>query len=139
MTENGKIIRTENTYAYVRLKKNPNCGGCRMCGFKRGMEYVDVKADNIVGATQGDEVVIETAKDNSIKAAAIVYLLPLLFAALGVLIGYFLNSEILTVALCLIMLVLGYIIIALIDKKLSKRKDFRPQIIKIIKGETKDE
>ncbi len=139
MTESGKVVRTEGDEAYVRLKKNPNCSGCRMCGFKRGMEYVDVKADNPVGAVSGDDVIIETAKDNSLKAAAIVYLLPLLFAAVGVFIGFLLKSEILAVALCLIMLVLGYIIIALIDKKLSRRKEYRPEIIKIVKGEIKDE
>ena len=139
MIERGIIVGFKEGQTVVRLKKNINCAGCRLCGFKKGQDYVDVKADNELGGEVGDTVEVESAKDNTLKAAFLAYILPLLLGAIGVVIGYFTVGEWLAVLLCIVMVAVGFLLNSVIDRKLSKNKNFRISVIKLIKGENKDE
>ena len=139
MIERGMIVGFKDGQTVVRLKKNINCAGCRLCGFKKGQDYVDVNADNELGGEIGDTVEVESAKDNSLKAALLAYILPLILGAIGVVIGYFTVGEWLAVLLCIVMVSVGFLINSFIDKKLSKNKNFRIKVIKLIRGGEKNE
>lgn len=63
-----------------------DCHQCGGCGAAR--ETITVSAENLIGAGIGDDVIVETATGTVLKAAAVVYLLPIaLFFA-----GYFLGE-----------------------------------------------
>lgn len=129
--ENGVVLKADKNTAVVKLEKKSECSTCGRCSFGRGKNYVKLRAKNLVGAKAGNEVVLQIQKDNRLSAAFYVYIVPLVFAAAGLLIGYFTGTEIFMFALCLVMLVFGYIIVMLIDKSLSQKKGYAPEIVEI--------
>jgi sigma-E factor negative regulatory protein RseC len=135
--ERAEVIKADKNVATLKIERKNECSGCKVCTFKNNANFVKVRAKNVVGAKKGDSVIVEMETDNRLTASFLVYIVPLIFAAIGLFIGYFLNSEIWMFALCVIMLIIGYIIIALIDKKLFYKKGFSPEIIKIILKEKK--
>ena len=132
MKERAEVLKTDKNIATVKIERNSECASCKMCGFKKDSAFVKVRATNNIGAKKGDSVIIELQKDNRLAASFLVYIVPLFFAFAGLLIGKFTGSEVWAFFLCLIMLVLGYIIIAFIDKKLSQKKGYSPEIVQII-------
>lgn len=136
MKEIGEVIAGGRT-ATVRISRKAECEGCKMCSFRRGENYVKVRAENAAGAVAGDTVEVVAEKSFTLQASLIVYILPLLIAAAGLVGGYFLGGEILAFGLCLGCLLLGYIIVATIDRALSKRRGYAPRIAKILPGTVK--
>jgi sigma-E factor negative regulatory protein RseC len=135
MKERAEVVKTYKNTATVKIDRKSECSSCKMCAFKSGTNFVKVRAKNDINAKVGDAVIIDLEKDNRLTASFLIYIVPLIFAAAGLLIGNFLGNEILMFGLCLFMLVLGYIIIALIDKKLSDKKGFSPEIVQILSKE----
>jgi len=84
MRERATVVKAAGKIATVRIVKNPQCESCRACAFKNGKSTVNVKAKNEIGATVGDSVTIACEKDNRTLASFLVYIVPVLFAGLGV-------------------------------------------------------
>ena len=131
MKEKGFIVKTEKGKAVVRFSYKNECEKCGMCLKKDG--YTEITAENGINAAVGDEVVVETKKEAKFTATVLVFLIPLFLLAAGVMVGIFLKSEILATALGLGTVILWYIILAIIDKKFFRNKDFCPTITEIVK------
>ncbi len=133
MRELATVIKTSGKIATVQIIKSPQCGSCKACAFKNGKSYVKVKAKNEIGATIGNNVLVGCEKDNRTLASFLVYIVPVIFVAIGAIIGYFaFKKEVYTVLLCLFMLVLGFVVVFFFDKLLSKSKGFGMEIIEIV-------
>ncbi len=140
MTEYGKVIGTEQNYAVVRVARREECAKCGMCGMKKNAANVDFKATNDIGAKEGDSVVISAEKNTVLLSSLLVFLAPLLLLAAEIGICYALNAEeVFILLLCVGTLALWFIILALVDKRISKIRGFCPTIVKIIKSEEKGE
>jgi len=135
MKERAEVIKISGKTAVVKIDRKSECSSCGMCGFKGKNNFVKLRAKNTADAKAGDIVIIEIENDNRLAASFIVYILPLIFVAAGLIAGYFTGSEIWMFIICLLMLAIGYIIIAAIDKKLSEKKGFCPEIVQIIQKE----
>lgn len=133
MREHATVIKTSGKIATVQIIKSPQCESCKACAFKNGKSYVKIKAKNEIGAIVGDNVLVCCEKDNRALASFLVYIVPVIFVAIGAIIGYFaFKKEVYTVLLCLVMLVLGFVTVFFVDKLLSKSKGFGMEIIEII-------
>ena len=122
----------EGGLARVKVKRTSACGhdcsDCSgICGSKRS---ITVQAKNPLGAGPGDLVTVETATGKLLKAAALVYLLPLGTLLLGCVLSYLLGaSERIQAFSGLGGLVLGCLCAVLINRFV--RRD-RPQEFTII-------
>ena len=136
MREQGVVVEVKKSTATVRIDKKDECSKCGMCIFPKGASSVDFDADNKLGATVGQTVVIDTEKDGKLLGALLVFLVPLLLIGISVLIGLMIiESELSVLALSVALIVVWFAILSLIDKKLKKTVSFRPQIVEILTKE----
>ena len=118
--------------AVLQIEKSPACDGCRICAFKAGKSRVKVKARNSAGATKGDTVIVQAEKDNRTLASFIVYIVPVLLAGVGALVGALCAlAELYIVLLCLAGLVLGFAAVFCLDKLLARSRGFGMEVVEI--------
>ncbi len=135
MKERAIVEKTSGKIAFVRIEKHPECDGCKICAFKNGKSSVRVKAYNRCGARVGDAVAVQAERDNRLLASLIVYIVPVLFAGAGALIGAFaVGKEVWAAVLCLAGLALGFVAVYALDKLLGKTRGFGMEITEILQN-----
>lgn len=140
MKERATVVKVTGKIASVRIVKNPQCESCKACAFKNGKSTVKIKAKNEIGAKVGDEVVVSCERDNRTLASFLVYIVPVLFAGIGALIGYFsFKKEIFIVLLCLGTMAAGFALVVVFDRILSKTKGFGMEVVEIINTDKQEE
>lgn len=133
MKEIATVVKTAGKIAFVQIEKKPECDSCKMCAFRGGKSTVKVRAYNTAGAKTGDSVFVQAEKDNRLLASFIVYVVPVLFAAAGLLVGSLcFESELYIALLCLAGLLLGFAIVFLCDRILAKKRGFGMEVVQII-------
>ena len=124
MTQNAIVTKLlPDGYALVSVQRESACGGnCASCGGCASPQVLTVRAKNGACAAIGDRVVIESRSSQILRAAALVYLLPLVLLFLG----YFLASALhVTESLCILSalagLVLGLGLVVAIGRSIKRR------------------
>ena len=136
MKELATVVNTAGKIATVQIEKKPECDSCKMCAFRNGKSRVKVRALNAVGAKTGDTVLVKAEKDNRLLASFIVYIVPVVLAGAGLLVGFFCFEEELYIALlCLAGLVLGLICVFFCDRALAKTRGCGMEVVEIIEPE----
>ena len=129
MRERATVLKTAGKIAVLQIEKSPACEGCRICAFKAGKSRVKVKALNTAGAKKGDTVIVQAEKDNRTLASFFAYIVPVLLAGAGVLIGALCKlEELYIVLLCLGGLALGFGAVFAIDKLLARSGGFGMEV-----------
>lgn len=107
-----------------------NCASCQGCAEKNEMR---VQAYNPIEAKPGQRVVVESSTAKIIKAAALVYIMPLLFFLLFYALG---SLAALSEGLCVLLsfggLALGAIILVLIQKFGKSKERISVSIVRCI-------
>lgn len=131
------VTRADGEEATVKLDKKSECSRCGMCTFPKNAESVELKAENSIGAKEGDTVLIEREKDGRLSAALLVFAVPLVLIGIAAAIALLvIKKEIWILFLSLIFLFSWYTILAAVDKKLQKSSGFRWRVVQIVcKGE----
>ncbi len=96
MTQNAVVEKLDdNGDAFVRVYQKSACGhDCSECGGICGAKKtITVQARNPLKAGPGDLVTLETATGHLIRAAALVYLLPLAALLAGCVLGSLLGGS----------------------------------------------
>lgn len=133
MTEQGKVIKIEKSEAIVRVQRKSACASCGMCAMKPKDSHIDIRVENVLDVKEGDIVQIKVESGSVAKISLLVYILPLAFALVGMLIGIFLQlPEWATLSLFLGFVVVGFLIVFLLDKKLAKNKKLQPMLLALI-------
>lgn len=130
MEYEGLVIKTFAKTALVGAQKNAECGTCKGC--RAGRASLKLRALNTIGAKVGDLVLVQTGGEKTALNSLAAYALPVIFALIGLFIGKQLGGELLMVLFFVVFLALSFVVLAVIDKFLSKRLDFAPKIVKII-------
>lgn len=138
-TKEGIVTKLDNTNAWVVTKSSTFCKGCaamHSCS-SIGKGINEVKAINTVNAKIGDKVIISLKGSSYLKISFLFYLFPILSMLLGAIIGEmfftFINKAASSAILGFLFLFLSFIIIKIVDKKLSKKSTYKPKITKILK------
>ena len=132
MRERAFVVKTAGKTAVLQIEKSPACEGCRICAFKAGKSRVKVKARNSAGAKKGDTVIVQAEKDNRTLASFIVYIVPVLLAGVGALVGALCAlAELYIALLCLAGLALGFAAVFCIDKLLARSRGFGMEVVEI--------
>lgn len=139
MSETAVVLNASNDELTVTLVRTQACGGCRACvaAFDEKQKTLTVK--NACGAHVNDTVKIELEKDYALKAAGILYGLPLIFTLTGVFLGFFTAplvglgayQDIVSFVAGVGCMVLSYMFIKNRDKRLDKDQ-YRPVATAIV-------
>ena len=133
MTELGVVLKVKDDFAQVRVGRNSACASCGKCGMTEKQKHVDFYASNAIGATCGDTVELDIPEGNSAKFALIAYFIPLapalalLFLSLGLK-----WAEWIAILLFFAGLVVGFAVLAIIDKARKHKWMESPIITRII-------
>ncbi len=82
--QEGIVLEVFDGTAKVKTSRHNDCENCGACP---GNSAIVLEADNSLGAKPGQRVAVEVQEVNMLKAAFIVYVLPLIAIFVGVLIG----------------------------------------------------
>jgi sigma-E factor negative regulatory protein RseC len=130
--EEGIVVEVKGPAASVKMVPRGGCGTCRVCATgEAGARYVD--AENQVGARPGERVVVEISDARQLRAACMVYLLPLI-AFLG---GYCASAAVIhseAAALCFGGAAVSCVVLFLrrYDRRISQRGRFWHRIVKTV-------
>lgn len=118
--EEGTVVEVSGGTARVLLRRSRLCEGCGSCCVLVDDETMLAEAENRAGAKQGDRVIVDLPRGVSIRAAYILYGIPLLAFLVGLGLGSLLGSAvfgggatvIVGLAFALAFLVLSYFLIS---------------------------
>jgi sigma-E factor negative regulatory protein RseC len=133
MTEKGKVIKLKNNQALVRIDRKSACSGCGGCAFKPSDLYMDITLDNTLNAKIGDTVEVDIIAGSVAKMSIVAYLLPLVLAVLLLVAGVISTlPEWASILMFFGGLVIGFCIVATIDKLVYRKKENMPKMINIM-------
>ena len=136
MKEIAKVVKTEGEYATVSMEKKPQCEKCGMCVFPKDAKNVQVFAINTARAKPNDKVVIELKESGKLLGILLVFIVPLLLIGLSFLLNAVLiGNELITLFVCVGLIIVWYVLLSRIDKKLKSTKKFGSEIVAVIEEE----
>ena len=92
--EEGTVLAVHGDMAEVLLRRSRLCEGCGSCCVVVDSDTMLAEADNPVGAEKGDRVIVDLPADRSIRAALILYGIPLLAFLVGYGLGALLGAAV---------------------------------------------
>ncbi|MEG2453351.1 MAG: SoxR reducing system RseC family protein [Clostridia bacterium] len=133
MVECGKVIKlAKRNNVTVSFDRKTACDQCHMCAVSKSGKTVEITVPNTVNAEIGDDVLVTMGDRYVLTAALIVYVIPLILVAIGVIVGQ--QFGVITqLVLVFVALVIGFAFAIFLDKKvIRKKKGFVPEITKIL-------
>jgi sigma-E factor negative regulatory protein RseC len=144
MLEVGYVEETQGDIAKVRMTRTSMCASCKKCGLfaAGGSGDLLIEARNDSNAVPGDWVRVEMDSSNVLKAAFIVYIVPLLFAAVGYPVGLWVSRgldllvspETAGIAGAALFFLGSYGVIRAYDRRCWANREFMP----VVKGVLQD-
>lgn len=117
-----KEVYDNGTAQVYRIRESACSGDCHKCsGCGAAKETVVFTAENPIGAGPGDLVRVESETAPVLKAAAVLYVAPLVLFFLGYYIGYRLGN--LGALVGAVGFVLGIVLVVVYDRKVMKKSD----------------
>lgn len=135
INENGTAtVYAERKSACDACHVNQNGKTCTACDIFLGDDKFEAEVDNSIGAKLYDEVIVESPSGYVIATAALIFILPLVIAAVLYAAVYFINSEYAPVG-AVVGAVISFVIIFAVEK-ITKKKKTGMKIIKILNKKT---
>lgn len=131
----GIVIEVNDDIAKVRTSKH---GDCENCGACPGSAASVVDAKNPIGAKPGEHVAFEIEQTNMLKAAFIVYMLPIIGILVGAFGGSILASKIggnektFQIVGAVVLFALSLLYVKIFDKSTGKKESMKPVIKRIL-------
>ena len=122
MEQKVRIIQTkpDGTAKAVHIRESACSGDCHKCsGCGATKQTMVLCVENPIGAKAGDWVIMEAKSSAILKAAAALYILPLVLFIAGFLLGEHLWQKGILVSLC--SLLLGFVLVKLLDRRMSQK------------------
>lgn len=142
-TEEGTITKVVNDKAWVLVRRSSACDNCKTGGFCNslgGSSNMEAEAINTAGGKVGDRALLKIAAKSIWKISFMFYMIPVIFLAAGAVVGMELgkknpaaNPDMMSLFFALAACAVGFLIVYLYAKVASKKTEYIPEIIKIIK------
>ena len=141
--ETGTVKKVENNTAWVRKERSSACESCSArhhCVALEGGRIIEIEAINDIGARVGDLVELNLEPSSVFTLSFLLYLVPALSLVIGAIIGqqaavaFELNENLMSALTGFIFLIISFIVMKLIGKRLVKNIVYHPKIIKILKS-----
>ena len=139
-TEEGIVIRVNQTHAWVKTIRSEACKGCasrESCKPGDKGQEMEVKALNTANAKKGDLVVVGFSTSSFIKVTFLVYIFPIIALLTGAILGQSIAAnmhwdESLTSVICgFAFMVLSIMIVRIISDRLAKDKRYIPVVERV--------
>ncbi|GIM29691.1 hypothetical protein CPJCM30710_23570 [Clostridium polyendosporum] len=134
--QEGIVIEVIGHIAKVKISRHSECKNCGAC--PGGDQAIVLEAQNLIGAKLGQRVFIEIKTTNVLKAAFVVYIIPLIAIFLGAICGGWLARkniqlvQVLQIAGGIIAFVIAVLFIKFFDKSTNNNKKIQPTIKRIL-------
>jgi sigma-E factor negative regulatory protein RseC len=144
MNQHGYVVEiVDSITARIKMQKHSACASCGKCASSTDKKDIIVEVDNTLGAKLGDYVEVNMDSINVIKAASIVYVIPLVALLGGTIISYSIlnfidisfNKELISAFIGLSLTIISYISIKNRDLKFRESRKYIPIISKILNKE----
>lgn len=129
MLELCKVVKVKGRWAFLKIDRHSGCDSCNKCAFNREKSIV-VPSLNHVNAKVGDSVRAEMPDKAPVTASLVLYLIPVLFMAIGIGLGTLINVYA-QIGFGFGALIISFGIIALIDKHYRNTLGYLPKIAEI--------
>lgn len=130
----GVVLETDASTAKVKINRHGECSNCGACPGDSAM-IIDVR--NKICAKPGQRVIINMPEANMLKAAFVVYLMPLIAAVIGYSAGAAIstaagiNSTFMEILFSIIFITVSIVNIKSFDKSAKSGKLSQPEIVRI--------
>ena len=140
MEQIGFVRSVKDGKVELEIKRVSGCGeNCKGCGSSCDIPAHILTLPNKINASVGDFVEIKGESKKIIKYSMIVYMVPFIFLIGGIVLGnnYFKsignpNYEILSFLTGLVAIILGYLFVRIIDKRISEKDEQSISLVKIL-------
>jgi len=142
-TTEGIVTKVDSSTAWVKCSKSAACESCKakdFCNTVGGSDdTVEIEAINAVGAKVDDRVTISFETSSLLKVSFLIYMVPVLFLILGVVIGdkiagiFNYDQSICSMLVGFLFLVTAFFFVKTKGSKMSEKDEYKPKIIKILK------
>lgn len=132
MLDHGRVIKIKGNLAEVEFAASSACAGCGACHAGSGGKMT-VEAENTVGAGLGDGVEVEVCEAIAALFPLIGFGIPLGFFFLGLVLGS-LVSENAGIIAGAVFLGIGFLVVRIADRYVSRQKKFKSRIVRIEKS-----
>ncbi|UNC92943.1 SoxR reducing system RseC family protein [Candidatus Contubernalis alkaliaceticus] len=143
MEQVGEVFEVnDDGMAKIIVKKHSSCKSCGGCGILSagGGTEVTIEVPNPVGAKVGEFVRIGVETNKVILASLIVYVIPVIALVIAMFItqkvaigsGYQETAEVMSIGVGFLAMVLVFVVIRLMDKRIAQTRKFKPTITEII-------
>ncbi|WP_033170463.1 SoxR reducing system RseC family protein [Selenomonas sp. ND2010] len=133
--EEGLIVKVQDGMAIIKVGRHADCSACGACPSSR---HVMVEAVNRIGAKPGQRVRFAMQESQVLTGAFVVFVLPLLAAAVGAVLGWQLAIGVggefafWTKFGAGFFFVLSLVAIKLFDRQVAKKQRMKPVILEIL-------
>lgn len=136
MRQVAKIVKVDGDMADVEIQRHSACKKCKGCNLGTDKTSI-VKARNLINAQEGQRVYLSMENMSVLKAAGIMYMIPLFAMVLGVILaylgaeqfGYGDTKELGSLFMGLAFLVGAFLIIKKLEPKFAKNNTYSPEIV----------
>ena len=142
-TAEGIVTKVYSSTAWVKCSKSAACETCKAKAFcdtmGGGDDDVEVEAINAARAKVNDRVFISFETSSLLKVSFLVYMVPVLFLILGVVIGdkialiFNYDQSIFSIVVGFLFLFAAFFFVKAKGNKMSKKDEYKPKIIRILK------
>ncbi|MBC6004403.1 MAG: SoxR reducing system RseC family protein [Paeniclostridium sordellii] len=141
MNQHGYVIEiVDSITAKIKMQKHSACASCGKCASSTDKKDIIVEVDNTLGAKVGDYVEVNMDSVNVIKAASIIYAIPLIALLGGTILSYKVlscfdipfNIEVISGGIGVLLTILSYLAIKSRDFKFRESRNYIPIITKVI-------
>lgn len=141
-TEEGTVTKVEGHKALVMVARSEMCDCCGsrgVCHTLGGGKNMEAEAINTVQAKVGDRVQLSIKPGVLWKISLLFYMIPVIALVSGALIGIEIGSrlefdpELFSAFLGISFAALSYIIIRFIANRLKEKRDFMPEVVRVVK------
>jgi sigma-E factor negative regulatory protein RseC len=115
-----KRVLEDGSAEVLRVRESACSGDCHKCsGCGSSQQTMVIRAENPIGARVGDWVVIEAKSGAVLKAAVMLYIVPLVLFIAGYLLGEHLWQS--GILFALAGLLIGLVLVKLLDRHMTKK------------------
>ena len=134
-TEEGLVLEVEGEMAKIKVGRHNDCKACGGCA---GTDHIILDAVNKIDAQPGQRIAFEMCETSIVRGAFMVFVLPLIAAALGAFAGWQAGEawgyDLVHAALVggVIVFALSLVVVKLYDRSMARDMSMKPVIVKIL-------
>ena len=140
MKQYGFVVSISSDSVVIEVVRSSACGDkCGSCGGNCEKKVIKAEVKNRLDAKVGDYIEIEVADKSILKAAMLVYIMPLVLLFVGIWIGYVvgnslenINEELTAIVMGIIFMAISMLFLKKIDNVIKKNGKYQLYMSRVL-------